>query len=267
MPVYNSSRYVAEAISSILEQTYTNFEFLIVDDASQDDSWAILQRFAATDTRIRIFRNDRNCGVPRSRNHLFDNIASDSEFLAIMDSDDRAHPERLARQFDFLQNHTGLQGVGSALQIINENGQIIARRQYECSPGKILHLAVAANPFAHPTMMFRRSLLASIGKYDEGYCSCEDYDFLMRALAVHQMGNLPDELLQYRISSTQWKQTHLKETLLATLTIQRPYLFRKRFFSLHGLVMHSAGYFLLLLPSSWVMHLFMRLRYSSAAPQ
>ena len=68
MPVYNSSQYLSEAMTSILEQTYANFEFLIIDDASNDDSWAILQRFAATDTRVRIFRNDKNCGVPRSRN-------------------------------------------------------------------------------------------------------------------------------------------------------------------------------------------------------
>ena len=267
MPVYNSSQYLSEAMTSILEQTYANFEFLIIDDASNDDSWAILQRFAATDTRVRIFRNDKNCGVPRSRNRLFEKVASDSEYLAIMDSDDRAHPDRLAKQVDFLQNHPDLQGVGSALQIINEKGQVIAKRQYECSPDKIRHEAVVANPFAHPSMMFRRSLIDSIGKYDEAFRSCEDYDFLMRALELHQLGNLPDELLQYRISSTQWKQTHLKDTLLATLTIQRPYLFKKHFFSFRGLTLHFAGYLLLLLPSSWVMRLFMRLRYSSAAPK
>lgn len=262
MPVYNSERYVTRAINSILTQTYENLEFLIVDDASSDDSWKIVEKFAAKDSRMRIFRNEKNRGVPYSRNFLFGKISPDSEFLAIMDSDDLALPERLAKQVAYLQAHPELHGVGSALQIINEEGEVIAHRQYECVPEKILHQAIAANPFAHPTITFRRSLIEEIGKYDESYRSCEDYDFLLRALRVRKFGNLPDELLQYRVSTTQWKQTHLRDTLLATLAIQRSYLFTRRFFSFYGLFLHLCSYFLLLLPATWVLRLFMRMRYS-----
>lgn len=264
MPVYNSKRYVAEAINSIITQTYANLEFLIVDDASIDGSWEIVKKFADKDPRLRIFRNERNRGVPYSRNFLFEQVSAESEFLAIMDSDDLAMPERLAKQVAYLRSHPELHGVGSALQVINEDGRLIAHRRYECVPERICRQAIAANPFAHPTMMLRRSLLAEIGKYDERYRSCEDYDFLLRALKARQLGNLPDELLQYRISTTQWKQTHLKDTLLATIAIQRSYLFNKRFFSCRGLFLHLGSYFLLLLPSSWILCLFMRLRYSPA---
>jgi glycosyltransferase involved in cell wall biosynthesis len=262
MPVYNASRYLEAAVASIQAQTYPNFELLMVDDASQDDSWEILQRLAAADPRLRLFRNPHNMGVPRSRNLLFRNAAPESEFLAIMDSDDLALPERLSRQVSFLQSHPQLQGVGSALDIINEEGQIIASRSYECDPVRILRQALTANPFAHPSLMLRRSLLSSVGHYNESFRSCEDYEFLMRALEQHALANLPDTLLQYRISSQQWKQTHLKDTLSATLAIQRRYLFRRRFFSWRGLFSHGGKYLLYLLPSSLIMRLFMRLTYS-----
>jgi len=262
MPVYNASRYVEAAVASIQAQTYPDFELLLVDDASQDDSWDILQRLAAADPRLRLFRNPRNLGVPRSRNLLFQQAAPESEFLAIMDSDDLSLPERLSRQVSFLQSHPELQGVGSALEIINEEGRIIARRNYECDPARILRLALTANPFAHPSLTLRRSLLSSIGHYNESFHSCEDYEFLLRVLERHALANLPDVLLQYRISSQQWKQTHLKDTLSATLAIQRRYLFRRRFFSWRGLFSHGGKYLLYLLPSSLVMRLFMRLTYS-----
>ncbi len=230
MPVYNASRYLEAAIASIQAQTYTHFELLLVDDASLDDSWKILQRLAAADPRLRLFRNAQNRGVPYSRNLLFENVSPASEYLAIMDSDDLAKPERLALQVAYLRSHSELQGVGSALEIINEEGRVIARRGYECTPPKILRQSLSANPFAHPSLLLRRSLLSKIGQYNESFRSCEDYDFLMRALERYSLANLPEALMQYRISSQQWKQTHLKDTLSATLSIQRRYLFQRRFF-------------------------------------
>ncbi len=262
MPVHNASRYVAAAVASIQTQTYPHFELLLLDDASQDDSWEILQRLALADSRLRLLRNDRNRGVPYSRNLLFQNASPESEFLAIMDSDDLAHPERLSRQLAFLRGHPELQGVGSALEIINEEGRVVARRSYECHPERILRRALSANPFAHPSLMFRRSLLSSIGQYNEVFRSCEDYEFLLRALARHSLANLPEALLQYRISSQQWKQTHLRDSLAATLAIQRRYLFQRRFFSWRNLASHLGKYLLFLLPPALIMKLFIRLTYS-----
>ncbi|NLZ60846.1 MAG: glycosyltransferase [Lentisphaerae bacterium] len=261
MPTYNSAEYMQEAVKSILTQSYTNFEFLVVDDASADDSWEILQKMARQDRRLKIFRQRKNCGVARSRNFLFEHISPASEFIAIMDSDDRSHPERLSRQVAFLQSRPDLYGVGSSLDIINEAGDLTGHRCYECSAQKILSSSIAANPFAHPSLLFRRSLLERVGQYDESFRSCEDYDFIMRVLEHHLMANLPERLLQYRISAKQWKQTHLKDSLRSTLAIQRRYLFQKRFFSPFGLLRHAANYPLLLLPSAWVMRLFVLLTY------
>ena len=105
MPVYNGEKYLAEAIESILTQTFADFEFVIVDDGSQDGSAAIIRDYAKRDERIRVIRHERNQGVTTARNSGI--AASRGEFIAAMDHDDISLPQRLEKQVDFLQSHPG----------------------------------------------------------------------------------------------------------------------------------------------------------------
>src|SRR5687768_3299275 len=120
MPVYNSEKYLSAAIDSILNQTCGDFELLIFDDGSTDDSWKIIKQYAQLDTRIVPFRNDINSGYVV---HLNDGVLrANGDFIARMDSDDIALPDRLALQLDFLKNNLHVGVVGTSSIEIDENG-------------------------------------------------------------------------------------------------------------------------------------------------
>ncbi|MFS8652378.1 MAG: glycosyltransferase family 2 protein, partial [Caldibacillus sp.] len=117
MPVYNSGKYLVEAIESILRQTYRNLELLIVDDGSTDHSIEIIKTFA--DPRIRLIKNDQNRGIPFTRNVGLKEARG--KYLAIMDSDDISHPERIERQVAYLENHPAIDVAGTFYVQFSEN--------------------------------------------------------------------------------------------------------------------------------------------------
>lgn len=263
MPVYNALPYLDEAVASILNQSWSDLELVALDDGSSDGSWERLGQLAETDPRLRIHRHAVNRGVPATRNHLFELADPAAEFLAIMDSDDIADRLRLERQVALLRQHPELAGTGSCIRIIDTASQVMAERRYPLEPAAIRRLAIRANPFAHPTLCFRRAVLTRLGAYDPQLASCEDYDFILRALQHFDFANLPDFLLHYRMSPRQWKQAHLRDSLRATLAIQRRYLGRPPFRSLAGCLSHLAKYPLLLLPERLVLRLFTAITYRS----
>ena len=128
MPVYNAGKFLQQAVDSILNQSFTDFEFLICDDCSTDNSVEILQNAAAKDSRIKVLNNERNLGISFTINRLCE-VASTS-LLARMDADDIALSDRLQKQYDFLQKHPEVAVVGGNLEIIDEENNIIGRRYY-----------------------------------------------------------------------------------------------------------------------------------------
>lgn len=261
MAVHNASVYLRAAVNSILGQTYANLYLLMCDDGSSDDSWDIMTEYAARDSRVLLLRNQHNLGVPATRNRLLGAAPVDAEFLAVMDSDDIAHPDRFEVQMAFLASHPEISAVGASIGIIDENSVRYASRTYPCGYEDMPRRALCANPLAHSTFCFRRSILTELGGYDENRRSCEDYDFLMRLLSRFRFENCHEELVDYRIYRNQWKQTHLKRSLTATLAIQRQYLFQPPFRSLRGFLSHFAKYPLYLLPNRTILWLFQRLAY------
>jgi glycosyltransferase involved in cell wall biosynthesis len=198
MPVYNVERYVAQAVESILAQTFADFELLILDDGSRDRSLSILQTLAAQDKRIRLISRE-NQGIPRTRNELLSQ--SRGEFIAPMDSDDIALPDRLTRQVEFLQHHPDYVCVGGAYQLIDAADRLILNHfAMPQEDEDIQSLMLKGHVSLHqPCVMFRRQATIDVGGYDETLPVCEDLDLWLRLGEVGKLANLPQPVLQYRL--------------------------------------------------------------------
>jgi glycosyltransferase involved in cell wall biosynthesis len=179
MTIYNSENYLAEAIESILTQTYSDFEFLIIDDASTDRSPQILSEFALRDSRIQYEILPKNRGIGANRNALLKRAAG--EYIAIMDGDDISMPERLALQIAYLDEHRECAVVGGQLVLIRENGNIFKNRVYslQINNSEIL----MRSPVAQPASFFRKEVAILVGGYRDNMEVAEDYDLWLRIFA------------------------------------------------------------------------------------
>lgn len=162
---YNSQNYIADAIKSILIQTFTEFELIIVDDKSTDESLAIIKEFAKLDTRIKLFELEENQGVTYSRQLGFDNAIG--KFIAILDSDDTSSPTRLEEQVDCFNIADNIVLVASDYSVIDENSNIINKhKKVQKNDASIKWYMTFGNCFAHSTIMFRASAAKELGGYD-----------------------------------------------------------------------------------------------------
>lgn len=195
MIVYNGERYIGEAVASILNQDFDDFELLIVDDGSTDGTITAIEQF--DDSRIKVFRNGENKGVAFSRN--FGLSAVRGRYIAIMDSDDVAFPDRLSLQYHFLEAHPNVALCGGQAILIDQSGREIGT--FEQVPTGYEHLSMHLlfrDIFINPSCMFRRSAALQLGGYrDLGVA--EDFEFYFRMSNTHVLANLRDYLIKYRI--------------------------------------------------------------------
>ena len=208
MTVYNGMPYLPQAVESVLKQTLTHFEFLIIDDASTDGSSERVRSFK--DPRIRLVRNEKNLGQAASLNKGLALIPS--EFVARLDQDDVCLPERLMSQVDFLKAHPQAAACGSWLTWIDAQGRPLGVTGFPIQNyGSFLGILLGrATPLAHSTVMFRRRIFEPLGGYDESYAPCEDYELWCRiALRRMSVGIVPRPLLQVRLHDRQQSTTRL----------------------------------------------------------
>jgi len=195
MSVFNDAAFVAQAVESILGQTWQDFEFLAIDDGSTDGSGDYLAQMH--DPRLRLWRNEKNLGLTRSLKLGIE--MAQGQYIVRMDADDIAHTERLARQIAYLDQHPEVGVLGSACRLIDAQGH--KQGEYP-APGDDLHIrwtSLLSNPFVHPTVMLRREVLTHNRlNYDEAYRVTQDYDLWTRMLRYTQGANLQRHLLQYR---------------------------------------------------------------------
>ncbi|NJO41927.1 MAG: glycosyltransferase [Cyanobacteria bacterium CRU_2_1] len=197
MAVYNTEQYVAQAIESILNQTFLDFELIIIDDGSTDRSLKILQTYAAEDQRIRITSRE-NRGIPKTRNEMV--AQSSGEFIAVMDSDDVALPDRLTQQVKFLHQNPETVWVGGAFELIDEKRRLITQIPLPEQDHEIRQLLQNGHTsFLHPTAMMRRSAVLAVGGYDETLPLAEDLDLWFKLSQVGGLANLKDAVVQYRL--------------------------------------------------------------------
>ncbi len=198
MPAYNATRYVEQAIRSILAQTLGDFEFIITDDGSTDDTLAILNRFAAEDPRVVVISRP-NTGIVGALNDAL--AKSRGQLIARMDADDVAMPERLARQVEYLRAHPECVVVGTFVETIDPYGSVLDRLVHETEHEPIDQELMTGRGFAmvHPTIMTRAAALRSVGGYRKQWQHSEDLDLFLRLAEIGRLHNIPEYLLQYRM--------------------------------------------------------------------
>ena len=199
MAVYNGARYLQEAIESILSQTFSDFEFVIINDGSTDGSVDIVKSYA--DPRIVLLENESNIGLTCSLNRGIQ--CSRGELIARQDADDVSLPERLARQVAYLDEHPEVGLVGSGVLWIDEKGGILQEWRPVTDPVQIQRLLLTGIPFRHGTFVFRRQCLLDIGGgYDEKMPVAQDCDLLLRIAESWELANLNVILYRFRVHST-----------------------------------------------------------------
>ncbi len=203
---HNGARFLAAAIQSILGQSHSDFEYVIVDDASTDASAAILAGFAAHDARVRVVTNSTQLGPAGALNRAL--AAAQGGYVAVLDHDDLALPERLARQVAFLDAHPEVGAVGAQARIIDEGSATINHQAYPTHPAVVRWQLLFGASLLHSASMYRRVLVQQLGGYSEDHPYLCDYELLGRMAEISQITNLPEELACYRRSQTQVSATH-----------------------------------------------------------
>ncbi len=243
MPVHDAARFLPEAIESVLHQTFRDFRLLLFDDDSSDDSLQVCEKYELLDHRIHFCHSSRQQGHAATMNDMLAAVDSDAEFIAIAGSRDISEPERLQRQIDFLETNQEYSGIGSNFRFIDPQGLIIGECRYPQELEDIKKKACYFCPVAPPTFCYRASLISEIGGYDPYFQHCDDYEFILRTLEKHRLGNLPSELVNVRHVATLEEVPKPKVLLLNVLRLQRYYLTRGKFFSCGALLHHLASYF------------------------
>lgn len=192
---YNGERYLPATIESILHQTWTDFEYILVDDCSTDNTFQMLQEYAAKDARIRVVQTDARLGPAGAAN--LGRQHAQGEYIANLDHDDLAMPGRLEKQLDFLQRSPSVGMVGANIALIDENGDPIldqrgapAQVKYITSPVCIRWLLQFGAPVCHSAMLIRRDLLSQVGGYSSRYAYVCDYELAIRVARVTEITNL-----------------------------------------------------------------------------
>jgi glycosyltransferase involved in cell wall biosynthesis len=196
MPVYNAQRYLAEAVESILNQTFEDFEFLIIDDGSTDRSRKILERYAAQDPRI-VLISRPNAGFVATLNELLSKAKG--ELIARMDADDISLSDRFARQVEFLRQNPDVVCVGGAQDWIDEAGRLLLyHKEAEQDTEIQQQLLCGRTAINHPSALIRRAALLQVGGYDASLFPAEDLDLWLKLGEIGKLANLSNTVIKYR---------------------------------------------------------------------
>lgn len=209
MAVYNDGKYIKKAVQSILDQTFKNFEFLIIDDGSTDDSIEIIKTF--NDPRIRLVSNKENIGLTRTLNRGLS--LARSPYIARMDADDISSPTRLQEQVDFFKKNPSYGLVGTSYRYIDEEGRQINETKLPCTNHEIKKALLETNQFAHASVMFTAKAIETVGPYREFFTYSQDFDLFLRISEKFDVYNIPGILLEWRIrlNSTSVKYRTLQQ--------------------------------------------------------
>jgi len=197
LPVWNGAQFLGDALASLRTQSLGDFEVIVIDDGSDDVTPEIIRNEASGDHRISLITNIRRSGM----GHVFNQgiRAAKGEYIARMDADDIAHPDRFARQVDFLDSNRDVGVVGSQILLIDACGASLGIRRYPVGDNDLRRAMARYSPFAHPATMYRRRLVTDLGGYDSRWAPAEDLDLWIRMSRLGELANHPDTLLSYRL--------------------------------------------------------------------
>lgn len=197
MPVYNAEQYIVQALESIISQSFKDWELILINDASTDNSESVIMQYE--DDRIYYIKNTENLRLIKTLNKGIGYC--DGEYIARMDADDICLPDRLKQQVDFLDNHPHYLMCGTNASVIDSNGRRTGKI-HNLTDNNYLQISLLFSPsFIHPSMMIRKEILQQ-NKYDEAYKHVEDYELWCRIAKQGKIANIDNELLKYRWHST-----------------------------------------------------------------
>lgn len=218
MPIFNAQQYLTDAIDSIICQTFENFELILINDASTDKTLQIIHKYIKKDKRIRLINNNKNLQMAKSLNLAIKQAKSD--LIARMDQDDISLPNRLEVQYAFMQANPNVAITGNDIIIIDEKDKVIGKRAYPTTSRGLKRILFRYSAFAHPTVMFRKSLFQKVNGYNPDKHPCEDIDLWFRLGKEYEFASIPMSLLKYRISLTSGSHQNLKATEMIGLRIK-----------------------------------------------
>lgn len=218
MPVYNAEKFLSQAIKSVLDQTYKNFEFIIVDDYSIDSSYQICQKNQKNDPRIKLSKNNANMGVGYSLNYAISK--SQGQYIARMDSDDMMDPMRLEKQINYLKSNKKIVCVGSWMKEIDENNQVIDYRVTPLHHEQIYEKMFYEMAIQNPTLMINRNLIPESFEWCKTDGILDDLDLLFKLLLFGKFGNVGEYLMLYRIHDNNLSLKNIRATFNEALNIR-----------------------------------------------
>jgi glycosyltransferase involved in cell wall biosynthesis len=217
MSVFNGERFLREAVESILQQSLRDFEFIIVDDGSTDQSVAILDSYQTDDPRVKVYRREHS-GLIESLNQGCS--LAQSKYIARMDADDIASNDRLRAQIAFLDVHPEIGVVGGAVEWIDASGNSLGTHRYPAEDQQIKAALLEGSALWHPTVVIRREAFVLAGGYRSVAVDAEDYDLWVRIADHFQLANLEAVVLKYRIHPSQVSIRKTEQQTLSMLAVQ-----------------------------------------------
>lgn len=204
MPAYNAEKYIGTAIESILNQTYKDFEFIIVNDCSTDSTLDIIKKYAKKDKRIRIISNKKNQKIAQTLNNGLKEAKG--KYIARLDADDWSYPERLEKQVNFMEENPDVVLSSGNMEVCD--GELNKKNisNYPLSDKNIRKVFLQYNPTVSPAMIWRRKVSEEIGGFSLNTMS-EDYMFFMDMSSKGEVANLKDVLIKYRVLNTSASST------------------------------------------------------------
>lgn len=197
MPAFNREKYIAESIESVLEQTFKDFELIVIDDGSTDTTLTVAETFAS-DPRVQIVRNEKHLGIAGTRNRALE--LARGEYIAPLDSDDVwLDREKLAKQIAYLDSHPECGLVGGAIRHIDTAGKTLKTVVFEQTDADLRNNILQHNPFPQSTLMYRKKAILEAGAYSTEYQVCDDYNLWLAVGTKNSLANFPDVFTGYRI--------------------------------------------------------------------
>ena len=216
---WNGERFLRPAIESILNQTFRDFELIVIDDCSTDSTPQSLREFK--DDRVRVVRNERNLGIAETTNKGI--AAARGEYIALQDHDDLSWPTRFECQVAFLNSHPQVGMVGSSCNVMDEAGRLVPHWPVEYEDENLRWALLWRCPFFHTSVMLRRSAIQEVGGYssDPKYRFAEDYEFMSRVALRHAVANIPQLLGCWRMHKTSASELNASQQAAAVRSISQ----------------------------------------------
>jgi glycosyl transferase family 2 len=225
MSVFNGERFLREAMDSILDQRFRDFEFIVVDDGSTDRSASILDSYSKRDPRVTVCHKE-NSGLIESLNRGC--LLAQGKYIARMDADDISVGDRLMWQVDFMEKHPHVAVLGGAVEWIDAEGKSLGTLRHPVEDGEIKSALLHDNVILHPTVIMQREAFVAAGGYRTAVVAAEDYDLWLRIAEHFQLANLEAIVLKYRIHPSQISVTKRRQQTLSALAVQVSASLRRR---------------------------------------